>query len=70
MTQKDLAQRTGLAKSTISLLERGEQFARISTVRRLAGALDVSPAELLADTTLGKSKTFPVPTVKDSQSNR
>ena len=50
MTQQDLAQETGLAKSTISLLERGQQLARISTVRRLAEAFDVDPAELLVDT--------------------
>lgn len=50
MTQQDLAQETGLAKSTISLLERGRQLARISTVRRLAEALDVDPGELLVDT--------------------
>lgn len=49
LTQEQLAQRAGVAKSTVNRLEQGLQDARISTVRRLADALGVSATELLAD---------------------
>lgn len=47
MTQEELAQRSGVAEATISRLESGAQEARISTVRKLAEALGISPQELI-----------------------
>ena len=67
MTQQDLAQETGLAKSTISLLERGQQRARISTVRRLAEAFHVDPSELLVETPLKESRYPRSSTERDEQ---
>lgn len=57
VTQAELAQRAGLERVTISRLETGTTGARISTVRRLAEALEVDPAELLrpANAALDKS---------------
>lgn len=48
VTQADLAERTGIAEATISRLENGMQRPRISTVRKIATALDVAPEELIA----------------------
>lgn len=47
VTQADLAERTGIAEATISRLENGMQRPRISTVRKIATALDVAPEELI-----------------------
>lgn len=49
MTQADLAGASGLTKATISRLETGATKARISTVRKLAKALNVDPGELLTN---------------------
>lgn len=46
LTQAELAERSGVSEVTINRLERGQQEARISTVRKLAAALGVDPAEL------------------------
>ena len=48
LTQAELSLRSGVTVSTISHLENGTQAARISTVRKLATALDV-PADTLID---------------------
>jgi transcriptional regulator with XRE-family HTH domain len=47
LTQEELAQKAGTTEATISRLEAGLHEARISTVRKLAAALDVEPAELI-----------------------
>lgn len=47
VTQAELANRSGVAESNISRIESGIQFPRISTVRKLALALGVSPNELI-----------------------
>ena len=49
VTQAELAQSTGVTKATISRIETGTTKARISTIRRLAKALKVDPAELLGN---------------------
>jgi len=49
LTQEELAQRSGVAKSTVNRLEQGLQEARISTARRLANALGVTAADLMAE---------------------
>jgi transcriptional regulator with XRE-family HTH domain len=46
LTQADLATRSGVAEVTINRLEAGERPARFSTIRKLAEALGVAPADL------------------------
>jgi len=46
LTQEQLAERAGLARSAIARLEGGGE-ARLSTVVRLAAALDCEPEDLL-----------------------
>jgi transcriptional regulator with XRE-family HTH domain len=41
---RGLAQRAGVAPSTVYLIEAGRTVPRLSMVRRLATALDVAPA--------------------------
>jgi transcriptional regulator with XRE-family HTH domain len=47
VTQAELSERTGIAEATISRLENGAQRPRITTVRKIAGALGVPPEELI-----------------------
>ena len=47
LTQQQLADKAGTSKANISRLESGEQKARMSTIVRLAQALDISPEELV-----------------------
>ena len=49
LSQQDLEQITGIAQSTISNLELGIRPARLSTIRKLAEALNVEPKELLKE---------------------
>jgi transcriptional regulator with XRE-family HTH domain len=49
MTIRELAARAGVSTTTIVHLESLEQEARMSTARRLATALEVSPDELLGE---------------------
>lgn len=50
-TQEALAQRAGLHRTEISLLERGLRNPGYDVVTRLLGALGVEPNELLKGTT-------------------
>jgi transcriptional regulator with XRE-family HTH domain len=47
ITQEELAFRASLHRTEIGLLERGGRIPKIDTVVKLAGALGVTPAELL-----------------------
>ncbi|MBI2756333.1 MAG: helix-turn-helix transcriptional regulator [Chloroflexi bacterium] len=47
LTQADLAERSGVAETTINRIENGHHEARFSTTRKLASALDVPPSELM-----------------------
>jgi transcriptional regulator with XRE-family HTH domain len=49
VSQERLGFRAGLHRTEISLLERGQRDPRLTTVIRLADALGVDPAALLAD---------------------
>jgi transcriptional regulator with XRE-family HTH domain len=49
LTQRELAQRAGITVLSVSKLERGEQIARPSTIRKLARALGIKPQDLLED---------------------
>jgi transcriptional regulator with XRE-family HTH domain len=47
LTQDEVGHRASLHRTEISQLERGLRIARIDTLIKLAGALCVSPSELL-----------------------
>nr|DAU77099.1 MAG TPA: helix-turn-helix domain protein [Caudoviricetes sp.] len=47
MNQTELAEKSGVADSTISSIERGERYGIVTTYLYLAEALDVSIGELL-----------------------
>jgi len=47
MTQQQLADKAGTSKANISRLESGDQNARMSTILRLAAALEISPEDLV-----------------------
>ncbi len=52
MSQQDLADASGVARNTISRLEKGHQPPRPSTVRKLADALGTTPRDLMDFETL------------------
>lgn len=47
LSMEELKERTGIAVSTISELESGRRGAQGRTIRKLADALRVTPAELV-----------------------
>lgn len=47
VTQEDLAHRSGLDRTTVSQVERGEASPRLNTLIRLAGGLAIEPADLI-----------------------
>jgi transcriptional regulator with XRE-family HTH domain len=47
LTQRELAAKAGLTQATVQRIESGATQARISTVRRLAAALQVDACELM-----------------------
>jgi transcriptional regulator with XRE-family HTH domain len=50
ISQEQLADRAGLHRTYVSLIERGKRTASIEVVRKVAGALGVSMAELIEAT--------------------
>ncbi|MGW0134812.1 helix-turn-helix domain-containing protein [Streptomyces sp. NPDC003299] len=49
LTQQALAERAGLDKQAVSLIENAHQSPRLDTVWRLATAMDLTVSELTAD---------------------
>jgi transcriptional regulator with XRE-family HTH domain len=47
LTLRALGERSDVAYDTINKLELGQRPARLSTIRKLADALDVEPRELM-----------------------
>jgi transcriptional regulator with XRE-family HTH domain len=47
MTQEELAHRSGVHATEVSRIEGGKRDPQVSTVERLADALEVSSGELL-----------------------
>lgn len=47
ISQEELAERASVHRTEIGMLERGERLARVDTLMKLAGALSISPMELL-----------------------
>lgn len=48
LSQAATAERAGLHRTEISLLERGLRLPRLDTIVRLGGAVEVEPCELMA----------------------
>ena len=49
LTQAELAERSGVTTATVARLEREEIEPRMTTLRKLADALGVDPAELVGE---------------------
>ncbi len=47
LTQAEVAERAGLTTATVARVERNEIEPRMTTLRKLAAALEVDPAELV-----------------------
>ena len=47
LTQEEVAERSGLQAGEVSRIEAGKRDPRVSTVERLAAALEVHPSQLL-----------------------
>jgi transcriptional regulator with XRE-family HTH domain len=47
LTQEEVSQRSGVQAGEVSRIESGKRDPQVSTVERLAKALDVSAADLL-----------------------
>ena len=47
LTQEEVSQRSGVQAGEISRIESGKRDPQVSTVERLAKALDIPPAQLL-----------------------
>jgi transcriptional regulator with XRE-family HTH domain len=49
LSQEQLAQKSGVARDTISKLETGQRRAYPKTIQRLAASLDVEPQKLIQE---------------------
>lgn len=49
LSQQRVAERAGLHRVEISLLERGLRVPRLETILKLAGAVEVDPCELICE---------------------
>ncbi len=49
LTQEELAEKAGVSHSTIVNIERNHAEPQFRTIRKLARALDIDPAEFLGD---------------------
>jgi transcriptional regulator with XRE-family HTH domain len=47
LSQEEVGVRASLHRTEISLLERGERLPRVDTLVKVAGALEISPCDLL-----------------------
>jgi transcriptional regulator with XRE-family HTH domain len=47
-TQEGTAERAGLHRTEVALIEKGDRLPRLDTIVKLGGALGVEPCELLA----------------------
>jgi transcriptional regulator with XRE-family HTH domain len=49
LTQEELAEKADVGTNTVARLERNETEPHMSTLRKLAKALDVDPSELVGE---------------------
>ena len=47
LTQQELAEKAGISKTALNRIELNKEEPHMSTLRKLANALDVDPTELL-----------------------
>jgi len=59
ISQEEVGFRAGLHRTEVSILERGARCPRIDTLVKLAGALDVSPRDLLDGIAWRPAETSP-----------
>jgi transcriptional regulator with XRE-family HTH domain len=50
LTQEEVARRSGVHATEVSRIEAGKRDPRVSTVERLAAAVELPPGELLRQT--------------------
>jgi len=50
LRQEDLAELAGVGKNTVNRIERNTTEPHMTTIRKLARALEVDPAELVKET--------------------
>lgn len=48
LTQEGTAERAGLHRTEVALIEQGRRLPRLDTIVKLGGALEVEPCRLLA----------------------
>lgn len=46
LTMRELAEKAGVAPSSIYLIERGQSVPRFAMIRKIAAALDMNPADI------------------------
>ncbi len=56
MSQEQLANRAGIHRTHISLIERNHRSVRLETLERLALALNIEPADLIPHASRGKGR--------------
>jgi uncharacterized protein len=49
LTQQELADKAGTTQTTVARIERDAVEPEVTTIRKLAQALDVTPGDLLGD---------------------
>jgi len=59
LSQEELKERSGISRATIADLEAGNRGAQPRTIRRLAAALGVEPADLYEDPDSPKAEALP-----------
>ncbi len=65
LTMIELAEKSGIAQSSISLIENGQRNPSSKTIKKLATALEIDPEELLTEIKSNEGSTQ----VEDSSSN-
>ncbi|HEX5375572.1 MAG TPA: helix-turn-helix transcriptional regulator [Solirubrobacterales bacterium] len=60
-SQHFAAERSGLHRTEISFLERGQRMPQLDTIVKLAGAIDAAPDELLAGMSWRLAKVLDLP---------
>lgn len=61
MSQEELAELAGLNRTAVGQLERAETSPRLATVIRLAGALNLEPADLVTSLRWEPPSSSPAP---------